>query len=114
MSRDRSAQRLAARKAALIVESARTRESLRAQLSPSALRNTPAARLVDAAGSLLREPLVIGAMAVGAVAFGPRRLLRVLRWVIVTMPLHPLGRRLIPALGTRLLDLLSDTTRPRR
>lgn len=114
MSRNRSGDRLAARKAALLAESARTREDLRAQLSPSALRNTPAARLLDAAGSLLREPVVIGAVAVGVVALGPRRLLRALRWAIVTMPLHPLGRRLIPALGTRLLDAISDATRPRR
>ncbi|HWS75853.1 MAG TPA: hypothetical protein VN324_11995, partial [Quisquiliibacterium sp.] len=59
---------LAERKAALVAATARARIELRAQLSADAVRDTPAARAVAAAGALLREPLVVGGIAVLVVA----------------------------------------------
>ncbi|MFP5460684.1 MAG: hypothetical protein ACLGII_03805 [Gammaproteobacteria bacterium] len=104
---------LAARKAALVAASARARQDLRGQLSARAVRDTPTARLVSTAGSFLREPLVLGVLAVGLLAIGPRRLFRLVRWGAVVLPLHPLGRRLIPVIGARLLAVLDERPRPR-
>ena len=104
---------LAARKAELVAASARARQNVRGQLSARAAQDAPAARLLSAAGSLLREPVVLGAIAVGLVAIGPRRLFRLVRWTAVTLPLHPLGRRLIPVLGARLLSALDERPRHR-
>lgn len=104
---------LAARKAALVAASARARQDLRGQFSARAVRDTPTARLVSTAGSLLREPLVLGVIAVSLLAIGPRRLFRLVRWGAVVLPLHPLGRRLIPAIGARLLAVLDERSRPR-
>lgn len=103
---------LAERKAALVAASAKARQQVRSQLSTRAVRDAPAARLLSSAGSLLREPLVIGAIAVGLLAIGPRRLFRLVRWSAVVLPLHPLGRRLIPVIGARLLAALDE--RPSR
>jgi hypothetical protein len=44
---------------------------------------------------------------VAVVVIGPGRLLRTLRWAAVTLPLHPVGRRLIPVLGARLMSAFS-------
>lgn len=103
----------AERKAALAAASARIRGELRAQLSPAAVRDTQAARLMNAASALLRQPVVVGAVAVTLLAIGPRRVFRLLRWTALSLPLHPLGRRLIPALGARLLSALGAEAPPR-
>jgi hypothetical protein len=100
----------AERKATLVAASARLRSELRAQLSPAAVRDTQAARLLSSAGALLRQPVVVGAIAVTLLAIGPRRVYRLVRWTALTLPLHPLGRRLIPALGARLLSALTADT----
>lgn len=105
--------RLAERKAALAAASARARADLREQLSPGTLRDTQAARLLDSAGALLREPVAIGVIATALLAIGPRRVLRMLRWTALSLPMHPLGRRLIPLLGARLLSALGAPA-PRR
>jgi hypothetical protein len=104
---------LAGRKAALVAASAKARQDLRGQLSTRAVSESPAVRLLSTAGSLLREPLVLGVIAVGLLAIGPRRLFRLVRWGVVVLPLHPLGRRLIPALGARLMAALDERPRPR-
>lgn len=101
------------RKAALVAASARTRADLRAQLSSPTLRDVPAARLLSSAGSLLREPVIIGAITVVILAIGPRRLFRLVRWTALVLPFHPLGRRLIPAIGARLLAALDERPRQR-
>lgn len=104
---------LAARKAALVAASAQARRDIRGQVSARAVRDTPTAQLLSTAGSFLREPLVLGVIAVGLLAIGPRRLFRLVRWGAMVLPLHPLGRRLIPAIGARLLALLDERPRPR-
>lgn len=104
---------LAARKAALVAESARVRAGLRLQLAPAVRAEAPMERLLASAQSLLGHPLVLGATVVGLVAIGPRRVFRLLRWSAMTLPFHPLGRRLIPMLGERLLSLLDTLPRGR-
>lgn len=104
---------LAVRKAELIAASARARQEIRAGLSVRTDRGAPMARLLDKGGALLRQPATLGALAVGLVAIGPRRLFRLARWTAVVLPLHPLGRRLIPLIGARLLSALDEGTRRR-
>ena len=60
--------------------------------------------------------MVIGGLVFVLVAVGPRRLFGVLRWAAFALPLHPLGRRLVSAVGARLLGKLagSDFGRPGR
>ena len=104
---------LALRKAELIAASARARREIRAGLSVRTDRGAPMTRLLDKGSALLRQPAALGALAVGVIAIGPRRLFRLVRWTAVVLPLHPLGRRLIPLIGARLLSALDEGSRRR-
>lgn len=104
---------LSARKAELIAASARARQDIRAGLAVRTDRGAPMARLLDKGRALLLQPAVLGALTVGLLAVGPRRLFRIVRWTAVVLPLHPLGRRLIPLIGARLLSALDDGSRKR-
>lgn len=104
---------LAERKEALVAESARARIRMRAKAARFEATGAPIARLARSTRPLLREPLVLSAAAVGLALFGPRRLVRLVRWTVVTLPLHPLGRRLMQMVGSRVLDAF-DGSSPRR
>lgn len=97
----------AERKAALIAQSERARRRLVAALPMAGGPAAPEAQLAASVASLLRQPAAIGVAAVVLVALGPRRLFSAVRWAAMTLPLHPLGRRVLSALGDRLVSALS-------
>lgn len=101
----------AERKARLVGEAERVRRDLVAELpvNADAGLEESGARLASAAGALLRrQPVLVAALVFGVVAAGPRRVFAALRWAAVTLPLHPVGRRLIATVGDRLIDALSS------
>lgn len=99
----------AAHKARLIAASERVRREITASLPASGGLESAAARLAEAAGRTLRQPAVIGAIALVVVVAGPRRIFSALRWTLFTMPLHPLGRRLLATVGNRLVGALASS-----
>lgn len=101
------------RKARLMAESARARRRLAANLAPALELEASAEQMFARAASVLRQPAVAGALALGLALVGPRRVLGVLRWAVVTLPFHPIGRRLIPVLGARVSAWLNGRRRQR-
>lgn len=101
------------RKARLMAESARVRRRLAANLAPAAQLEASAERLFAEAARLLRQPAVAGAVALGVALMGPSRVFGVLRWAVLTLPFHPLGRRLIPVIGSRISTWLAGRRRAR-
>lgn len=94
-------------KARLIAASDALRQRIAGELAPAVRFDATADRLLASATTLLRQPAVIGAVALGVALLGPRRVFGVLRWTLVTLPFHPVGRRLIPMIGSRLAAVLS-------
>jgi len=110
MSREtRAGNDTAARKAELVVASALLRRDLTVQFAPVRDLEASVARVGARIASLLRQPVVIGGLVFVLVAVGPRRLFGVLRWAAFALPLHPIGRRLVSAVGARLLGKLAGS-----
>jgi hypothetical protein len=101
------------RKARLMAESARARRRLAANLAPMLQIEASAEQMFTRAASVLRQPAVAGALALGLALIGPRRVLGVVRWAVLTLPFHPLGRRLIPVIGARVTAWLAGRRRQR-
>ena len=100
------------RKLRLIAESSRARKRLAQALSPAVSLDASAQRLAEGAARLIRQPAVVGALALVIALAGPGRVFRTVRWLAFTLPFHPVGRRLLPAIGNRLTAWLSSR-RPR-
>jgi hypothetical protein len=105
----RAGSETAARKADLVAASALLRRDLAVQFAPVRDLDASAARLGARVASVLRQPVVIGGLVFVLVAVGPRRLFGVLRWAAFALPLHPIGRRLVSAVGARLLGKLAGS-----
>lgn len=101
------------RKARLMAESARARRRLAETLAPAVQLEASAEQLFSGAAKLLRQPAVAGAVALGVALMGPRRVFGLVRWAVLTLPFHPLGRRLIPAIGSRIGAWLTGRRRAR-
>lgn len=95
------------RKAVLLAQSAHLRSEVARQFEPVVRLDALAQALAARAATLAGKPVVLGAVVVTVAALGPRRILRALRWGLLTLPAHPLGRRALAMVGAALRNALA-------
>ena len=96
-----------ARKAALCAQAEHLRSEVARQFEPVVRLDALAQALRLRAASLAGQPVVLGAVVVAVAALGPRRILLALRWGLLTLPAHPLGRRALGIAGAALRNALA-------
>jgi hypothetical protein len=99
-----SAAEVARRKQAIVAASALLRDDITVRFAPLRELESGTAWLRQCARVVAGQPLALAVAAAVVVAVAPRRVFGVLRWAIVTVPMTPIGRRLLSALAGRLLQ----------
>ncbi len=100
----KSAAEVERRKQAIVAASARLRGDLAVRFAPLREIESGADWVRQRARAIAGQPLALAVAVALVVAVGPRRVFGVLRWAAVTVPMTPIGRRLLSALAARLLQ----------